>query len=208
MSCLPSVIKCSICKQTRNFGTCLGVKMSICEYVVFTSQVWRVGGCMCYGSTGLFCFTKWARYHCAWTRGCESLELGEASVRAPNHLHWHFRRFLHWLDLLLFLVVAAHLGFMNIDVRSEHDLGRYDQLFDNPALDTLFQVATGTGYFLQFCDQSSFSSCRTTCFAALLEVRDSVTLQAAAEHPTRVPDPPLAREPLHTAEAAGGDDNP
>ena len=57
MSCLPSVIKCSICKQTRNFGTCLGVKMSICEYVVFTSQVWRVGGCMCYGSTGLFCFT-------------------------------------------------------------------------------------------------------------------------------------------------------
>ena len=97
---------------------------------------------------------------------------------------------------------------MNIDVRSTHDLDRYDQVFDNSVLDTLFGVARGTGYFLQFCDQSIIASVRTTCFAALLEVRDSLALQVLAAHPARVPDPPLAWCPPQIAEAAGGDNNP
>ena len=84
---------------------------------------------------------------------------------------------------------------MNIDVRSEHDLDRYEQLFDNRVLDLLFGVAGGTGHFVQFCDQGSVASFRTTCFAALLEVRDSVE----AAQPVQVqPTPP-------PAEAAGGD---
>ena len=83
---------------------------------------------------------------------------------------------------------------MNLDVRCEHDLDRYEQLFDNPVLDTLFGVATGTGHFVQFCDQASLASFRTTCFASFLEVRDS--LEAA--HPVEV------RHTLPPAEAAGG----
>ena len=81
---------------------------------------------------------------------------------------------------------------MQIDVRSEADLDRYDQLFTNPVLDLLFGVANGSAVFLQFFDSSSTRCFRTTCFAVLLEVRDFQELQDAIAHPQRVPDPPLA----------------
>ena len=90
---------------------------------------------------------------------------------------------------------------MNIDVRSEHDLDRYEQLFDNPVLDTLFGVAQGTGLFLQFCDSHSAACIGSSCFAALLEVRDFNTAAAAQ---AAGPDPGAA-PPALPAEAAGGD---
>jgi hypothetical protein len=81
---------------------------------------------------------------------------------------------------------------MQIDVRSEADLDRYDQLFTNPVLDLLFGVDNGSAVFLQFFDSSSTRCFRTTCFAVLLEVRDFQELQDSIAHPHRVPDPPLA----------------
>ena len=93
---------------------------------------------------------------------------------------------------------------MQIDIRSEADLDRYDQLFNNPVLDTLFGVADGCALFLQFCDLQTHSVFRTSCFAALLEVRDFQETQEAIAHPARVPDPPLAWIGHFPAEAAGG----
>ena len=96
---------------------------------------------------------------------------------------------------------------MNIDVRSEHDLGCYDQLFDNFVLDTLFGVDRGTGLFLQFCEPDIVLHFRATCFAALLEVRDSLASQATTAHPHRVPDPPIAWFTPPPAEVTGGDNS-
>ena len=101
---------------------------------------------------------------------------------------------------------AASFGFccpcwyMNIDVRSEHDLDRYDQVFNNPVLDTLFGVDNGSALFLQFCDTHTILCFRST----LVEVRDFGTEQEAAEHPARVPDPPLAWFTPTPAEADRG----
>ena len=81
---------------------------------------------------------------------------------------------------------------MQIDVRCEADLDRYDQLFDNPALDTLFKADNGSGLFLQFCDRATVICVQTACFCKLLEVRDFYEEQEAREHPDRVPDPPVA----------------
>lgn len=92
---------------------------------------------------------------------------------------------------------------MQIDVRCEADLDRYDQLFDNPVLDTLFKADNGSGLFLQFCDRATVICVQTACFCTLLEVRDFYEEQEAREHPDRVPDPPVA---WVTAEAAGGVD--
>ena len=64
--------------------------------------------------------------------------------------------------------------------------------FDNPVLDTLFSVGDGCGHFLQFCDSAVIDNFRTTCFAALLEVKEFWRVQDDAAHPNRVPDPPAA----------------
>ena len=83
--------------------------------------------------------------------------------------------------------LAASFGFcclrwyMNIDVRSEHDLDRYDQVFNNPVLDTLFGVDNGNALFLQFSDCHTIHCIRSACFATLLEVRDFGTAQDACE---------------------------
>ena len=96
---------------------------------------------------------------------------------------------------------------MQIDVRSEHDLDRYDQVFDNPELNVLFGVANGCALFLQFCDISDIGVINVTCFAVFLEVRDFNTLQEELAHPHRVPDPPIAWASPPPAEAAGGNNS-
>lgn len=93
---------------------------------------------------------------------------------------------------------------MNTDVQSEHDLDRYDQVFNNPVLDILFGVDNGSALFLQFCDPHAINSFRASCFATLLEVRDFRIEQEAAAHPERVPDPPLAWFTPTPAEADRG----
>ena len=78
---------------------------------------------------------------------------------------------------------------MHIDVRSEADLDRYEQLFDNPVLNLLFGIDNGSAYFLQYCDPPSILCTRATCFAVLLEVKDFADIQAARALPEDIPPP-------------------
>jgi hypothetical protein len=63
--------------------------MSILCLVHFTSRVWRVGGCMCYGSTGLFCFThppSSETKHSPWeTKGQGRPKLGQCNHVFMGH---------------------------------------------------------------------------------------------------------------------------
>ena len=106
-----------------------------------------------------------------------------------------------WAGFAVFAGFFFLQWFMQIDVRCEADLDRYDQLFDNPVLDTLFKVDNGSGLLLQFCDRATVLCVQTACFSTLLEVRDFYEEQEARAHPDRLPDPPVA---WVTAEAAGG----